>query len=344
MKVNELVRAIFFPLTETSVLFAMLVFWLLSALAGAAGFLGIWLAIIILPALFRYQLLLLESQARGLKPQPPGIEFFSFTHGAWMLFPVVVAVGIGWGAYAGYSAGGPAAMLAVLAAAGFIYPAILGVLAITHSPLQSINPVALHRFISECGISYSIAPAYLLLTVFLMSMTSDFGHFVRSFIEMFFVFSFHSVIGAVIAPKGIADDVYIPDTDLPDDKAALDDIEKSRVATLAHAYGFISRDNREGGFHHIFREIEKDPDPVAAWRWYFDKMLGWEQQQHALFFAQHYIHDMLAHGERVPALKVIMRCRLVDEHFKPARDDMQAAIQAAETSGNIELAAVLKQG
>jgi hypothetical protein len=62
-----------------------------------------------------------------------------------------------------------------------------------------------------------------------------------------------------------------------------------------------------------------------------------------LFFAQHYIHDMLTHGERIPALKVIMRCRLIDEQFKPLPEDMPAAVQAAENSGNIELAAVLKQ-
>jgi len=344
MTANKLVRAVFFPLTETSVLLAMLVFWLLAALAGAAGFLGIWLAIIVLPALFRYQLFLLEAQARGLKPQPPGVEFFSLTHGVWMLFPVVVAVAIGWAAIASYSAGGTVAMLATLAVAGFFYPAILGVLAITHSPLQSVNPVALQRFISECGISYSIAPIYLLLIAFLMAMTRDIAPSVRAFAEMFFVFSFHSVIGAVIEPRGIADNVYIPDADVPGEKEILDNIEKSRVAALGHAYGFISRDNRKGGFQHLFSEIEKDPDPVAAWKWYFDRMLGWEQQQHALFFAQYYIHDMLAHGERIPALKVIMRCRLIDEYFKPAPDDIPAAIQAAESSGNSELAAVLKQG
>lgn len=344
MNANKLVRAVFFPLTETSVLLAMLVFWLLAALAGAAGFLGIWLAIIVLPALFRYQLFLLEAQARGLKPQPPGVEFFSLTHGIWMLFPVVVAVAIGWAAIASYSAGGALAMLATLAVAGFFYPAILGVLAITHSPLQSVNPVALHRFIRECGISYGIAPMYLLLIAFLMLMTRDFAPSVQAFVEMFFVFSFHSVIGAVIEPRGLADNVYIADADMPDDRDILDNIEKSRVAALGHAYGFISRDNREGGFQHLFSEIKKDPDPVAAWKWYFDKMLGWEQQQHALFFAQHYIHDMLAHGERIPALKVIMRCRLIDEYFKPAPDDIPVAIQAAESSGNSELAAVLKQG
>ena len=344
MNANKLVQAIFFPLTETSVLLALIVFWLLTALAGAAGMLGIWLAIIVLPAVFRYQLFLLEAQARGLKPQPPGAEFFNLTHDLWMLFPVVVAVAIGWAAYASYSVGGTAAMLAVLTVAGFVYPAILGVLAITHSPLQSINPVALHRFISECGLSYSIAPVYLVLIAILMPMTRDFASLVRAFIEMFFVFSLHSVIGAVIAPKGIADDVYIPDADVPDDQDVLDDVEKNRISVLGHAYGFISRDNRDGGFQHLFGEIKKDPDPVAAWKWYFDKMLGWEQQRHVLFFAQHYVRDMLAHGERIPALKVIMRCRLIDETFKPFQEDIPAAIQVAESSGNIELAAVLKQG
>ena len=73
-------------------------------------------------------------------------------------------------------------------------------------------------------------------------------------------------------------------------------------------------------------------------------MLGWENQQHALFFAQHYIHDALRHGERVAALKAIMRCRLIDERFKPFPDDLPAAIAAAETTANMELAAVLKRG
>ena len=63
-----------------------------------------------------------------------------------------------------------------------------------------------------------------------------------------------------------------------------------------------------------------------------------------MVFAQHYIHDMLAHGERIPALKLIMRCRLIDAQFKPAQDDIPAVIQAAESTGNSELAAVLKQG
>jgi hypothetical protein len=73
-------------------------------------------------------------------------------------------------------------------------------------------------------------------------------------------------------------------------------------------------------------------------------MLNWENKQHAMFFGQHHVADMLDHGEDIPALKAIMRCRLIDEAFKPFPEDVARAISAAETHRNIELAAVLKRG
>jgi len=38
-----------------------------------------------------------------------------------------------------------------------------------------------------------------------------------------------------------------------------------------------------------------------------------------------------------------MRCRLANEQFHPLREDLPAAIEAAESTGNIELAAVLRR-
>jgi hypothetical protein len=160
---------------------------------------------------------------------------------------------------------------------------------------------------------------------------------------MLLISSVFSVIGSLIEPYGLMEDVSIPDSLEPDEEAIAGDLEKVRVEVLTHAYGFVSRGNREGGFKHITDWIAKDPDVVAAWAWFFDRMMGWEQKEHALFFAQQYVHDMLQHGEKIPALKVIMRCRLVNEQFRPLREDMPAAIAAAESSGNIELATVLKR-
>ena len=344
MKPTDILRAIFYPLTESSVLVPLLVFWLAVSFAAWGGVLGLFLLFLVLPALLRFLMIVLEARARGVEPETPDIDFFSWFGKAWTLFPVVFVALIVWTVVAvGTRFGAQWAVVVSLMASLFL-PASLSILAITRSPLQSMNPVAIYRLIGRCGLALLLASAYLELTGFLMYLSNGLPFLLANFVQMFLWFSFFSLTGTLIEPYDLFEEVDIP---APLEKSADEissDVEKVRIAALGHAYGFISRDNREGGFQHLFREIEQDPDPAAAWKWYFDKMLGWEQQQHALFFAQHHIHDMLAHGERVPALKVIMRCRLIDEHFKPAPDDIPAAIQAAESSGNIELAAVLKQG
>ena len=164
-----------------------------------------------------------------------------------------------------------------------------------------------------------------------------------NFVHLFVLFSFSAVTGTLIQPFGLVDDVSIPESIGPDEKEIAADLEKSRAAILGLAYGFISRGNREGGFKEIFDGIEMDQDPAGAWAWFFERMLSWERDDHALFFAQHYIRDLFKYGERKPALKVIMRCRLINDQFRPFREDVPTAIEAAEGFGNIELAEVLKR-
>jgi hypothetical protein len=118
---------------------------------------------------------------------------------------------------------------------------------------------------------------------------------------------------------------------------------KRRERALTHAYGFVSRGNRGGGFKHIFESIAEDVDPPVAWAWYFERMLAWNDSDAALFFAQDYVHELLCHGEKIAALKLILRCRLLNEQWKPRREDMPLTIAAAQASGNTELAAVLKR-
>lgn len=344
MKPTDLIRAIFYPVTSMAVVVPLLVFWLAVSFAAWGGVLGLFLMFLIIPALLRFQMIILEARARGVEPTTPDIDFFSWFGNAWTLFPVVLCALTTWAVIAVGARFGIAWAFAVSLVVSLFLPASLSILAITRSPIQSLNPVALFRLIGRCGNTLLIASAYLGLSGWLAYLSDSLPFMLANLVQMFLVFSFFSVTGSLIEPYGLFEEIDIP---APLEKTSTEissDIEKQRVAALAHAYGFISRDNREGGFKHIFSELENDPDPVAAWAWYFDNMLRWEQQQHALFFAQHYIHDMLAHGERIPALKVIMRCRLISDGFKPTPEDLPAAIQAAETSGNIELATVLKRG
>ncbi len=343
MKPIDVIRAILYPLTEPGVLIPLLVFWLLLILAGAAGMLGLFLLIVVIPAVFRYQMIVLEARARGARPATPDIEFFRWFGNAWSLFPVPLALvlvaltvetaqrfGTGW------------AVVVVLLASTF-FSVSIAVLAITRSPLQSLNPVALYRLLRQCGDTFWMAIAFLFVAVWLSVEAEALPSLLASFVQLVLSFSFFSLVGSLIQPYGLVENVDIP---APLEKSASElesDIERTRTHALNHAYGFISRDNRAGGFRHIFEQIERDPDPVAAWAWYFGQMLAWENPDHALFFAQHYLHDMLRHGEHVPAVKLIQRCRLVDERWKPQRDDLPAAIEAAESMGHTDLAAVLKR-
>lgn len=343
MKPIDVTKAIFYPVTEFAVLVPLVFFTLLSAFAYLGGILGVLLMIVIFLAVFRYQMTVLEARAKGKVPETPGVEFFNWIGNGWSLFPVPLTALIIWAVLSAAERFGGGGALVVLLVAGAFLPASFAVLAITHSPLQSINPIALSRLLTACGDTFWIASVYLVVSGWLSLQTEFLPLLLANFIQLFLTFSFFSLTGSLIEPYGLIDDVRIPNSPKLSEQEVAGGIEKERASALSHAYGFMSRGNRDGGFNHILDHIGKDPDPVAAWVWFFDRMLLWENTEHALFFAQLYVHDMLQHGEKIPALKVIMRCRLINEQFKPKKEDMPAAIQAAAGSGNIELAAVLKR-
>ena len=343
MQALKLLRAALLPIIEPAVLFPLIMFWIFVCIGTSGSPLGLVVLILCLPPVFRYQMIILEACAKGEVPGTFDAEFFNWGGNMWSLFPLpVVIASILLGVYA-EEAFGNVGVITVLVLAGGFLPASFAVLAITHSPLQSLNPMAIGRLLKETGESFWIASLYLAIVGWGAVQAEQLPNIAANFVHLFVLFSFSALTGTLIEPFGLVDDVSIPDALEDDDDKIAGDLEADRTAVLTHAYGFVSRDNREGGFQHIIDWIAKETDVVGAWAWFFDRMLRWEQKQHALFFAQHYIHDMLRHGETIPALKVILRCRLVNEQFHPAREDLPAAIKAAESSGNIELAAVLKR-
>jgi len=341
----ESLRAIAYPVTNGVVFVGIIVFGLLLSLVAAAGLLGIWLMIAVLPALVRFQVMVLEARMRGVDPQPPGIEFFSIVGNAWTLFPLVhlvlFAVGV-WKLGELFGAGG---IVVFSIAMALVYPASLIVLALTHSPLQSLNPVAIGNLMDRVGFGYIVLPLYFVASAVLSALVfSGLPALLRIFADLVMGFSFMSLSGSLMAPFELEKEIDIPDPleKTPDAIAA--DLENERTGVLTHAYGFVSRDNRTGGLGHIYGWLERDPDPAAAWAWFFERMMQWERNEAALFFAQQHLKRLLAAGQGVAAVKVMMRCRLVNERFKPLEEDRAAAIAAARACNNEELAAVLERG
>jgi len=344
IRTTDIARAILAPLAELSILLPLLMFSMLLTMGLYRLPLGILIVILSLPALFRYQSFVVEAYANGKVPGAFDAEYFNWVGTGWTLFPLLLAILLGYAGVRATDAFGATGMWAVIVLGSAIVPASLAVLAITHSALQAMNPVAVFRIYEQAGMQFIVAPAYVLLVVWLATVTGSLPLWAVVLSGVFLMFSVASLTGALIAPFKLVDDVYIPAALEPDEKKRTGDLQKLRESTLSHAYGFISRNNREGGFRHLISAIEEDPDPVAAWDWYFNAMFRWENKVHALFFAQHFIRDALGHDEGVRAVKAALRCRRENEGFRPFREDIPALIEAAERSGNTDLAEVLKHG
>jgi len=326
------------------VLIPLLVFWLLVSIASWGGIFGLFLIfLVIVPAVIRFQMIVLEARALGRTPATPDVEFFNWFGNAWTLFPFFIVVLITAATITVAKNFGTAWAIIPVLLAAIIFPASVAVLAITHSPLQSLNPTALGHLWKKCAGTFWLATLFLVLVSWLAAEAESLPPIWKNLVQLLLSFSFFSLVGSLIEPYGLIEDIDIPAPKEKDASEVAVDLEKARTKVLNHAYGFISRDNRDGGFDHIFDWIRNDPDPVGAWAWFFERMLRWENKGPVLHFARRYIHDHLQHDEALPALKLIMRCRLIDDQFRPLPEDLPLAIAACEVYENEELAAILRR-
>ena len=344
IRVSDIARAVLAPLTEPSMLLSLLMFWALLTLGLYRLPFGALILILSLPPMFRYQSFIVDACANSKVPGAFDAEYFSWVGTGWTMFPLLLAIILGYAGFRATEAWGAAGMWAAIIVSAAIVPASLAVLAITHSAIQAMNPVALFRVVEQAGMQFIAAPVYILLVAGLTLESGTLPLWAILFVLVFVMFSVASLTGTLIAGPGLAQKVGIPEPLGPDESRSAAELLKFRESTLAHAYGFISRNNRDGGFRHLYSAIEEDPDPVAAWDWYLGSMFLWENKVHALFFAQQYIRDALAHNEDIRAVKAALRCYRENQQFRPLRENVPALIDVAERTGNAELAEVLKRG
>lgn len=342
MSLRDYLRELAHPATSASTLIALAFFVLLVGLAAAAGRFGVWLAVIVVPAFLRYLTMIAEARARDAEAETPGIEFFTLGGRLWTLFPVIPALAMAYLVKVTGTAFG--ALPATILALGFaaLFPAIIGVLVITHAPLQSVDPRAIDRFIRGCGVAYWYLPLTAAGIVLAPTLLGFAPLWVQIIVEVYFVAAFFAVIGAVTRQSQLFDNVELPDAVEPETEKVLAGLNRERVKVVNHAYGFVSRGNRDGGLEHVYDWLVKDPDPDTAWPWFMDQMLRWENNYPALLFAQQYVGRLLEHNDKVGAVKLMLRCRLVNADFRPLTADLPAAIAAAEACRNMELAEALR--
>ena len=99
---------------------------------------------------------ILEARSRGQETGPLVVDDLLWIGSSWSLFVVVHVAALIYATYFFGSRYGLAAMLAANAILVAIIPASLAVLAVTRSPLESLNPRSVGGVIDRCGAGYWI--------------------------------------------------------------------------------------------------------------------------------------------------------------------------------------------
>lgn len=344
LKASEIGREILYPAKTATVFIALLSFFLLLEFAAFGGLYGLLLAFLVLPALLRYLMVVLEARARGVDPGPPGVDMFLLFERPWTLFSVFHLAVIIYSIYLARSISDDAATLVVGLLLIALTPASLAVLALTRSPLASLNPRAVGGLIIRCGTNYWLIPLFLLAALSLLGWLNRLpvSDFFTEFVAIYLLFAAFALTGGALRPFDLHREVGIPEPLVPDADVVAGQLVHERHKVLSHAYGFVSRGNREGGLAHIHAWLAEDPDPDSAWPWFTAQMLRWEQSAAALPLARQYLHRLLRCGEQAAAVKLMLRCRLVDAAFQPLPEDTAALLDAAVHCRNEDLIRYLR--
>jgi hypothetical protein len=322
-----------FPVRSCACLLAMLSFALLIFLALKAGLPGLWLLAVVVTALFGFLVIVAEARAQGRDVEPPGIEFFTLGGRSWTVFPVVPAAGTLLVVRV-LADTQPAFAAAAILAACAVLPAMIAVIVITHSPLQSLNPAALIRLVRAVGPSYLLASILFLMVGAAVAAGGAAGLLAG----LYLLFAFHAVCGTLLREHDLLHEIEIPGDETVAAALTAATLAQARRDSLGHAYALFSRGNEKGALDYLAKWLDEDPEPYGARAWFLNEMSGWENRRPALCFGQDYLGWLLVSGETIPAVKLMLRLRLLDPAFRPAAADLPAALAAARASGNTELA------
>jgi len=326
--------------------FVLLQIVLLSRVLGLvlSLVLGGWLLVFVLPAFLRYLMVVLEARAYKREPEPLDIDLFPWVGRLWTLFPIVHLIGFVYVVYLSGACFGSGTALAVALAYAVILPASLITLAITHSALASLNPRTIFELGKRLGFAYLIAPAFVIAATWLVvRINVQFNaDMLTEFISLYLVFAAFALFGGLVQSLDLRSELHIPLPAEMDAATIRDRHLLTRTAVLNHAYGIISRGDRDKGLQHIYATLAEESDEDAGWAWFFENLLQWENPEAALVFAQRYLHELLRNGETVKAVKLMLRCRGVNPAFKPLPEDIEFAAAAAEDCQNDELASFLR--
>jgi hypothetical protein len=215
----------------------------------------------------------------------------------------------------------------------------------TRSPLASLDPLTVIAVIRRT------LPGYLLIPLSTLGISAGMYGLMRAGVSQLWlnlvatyqVFLFCSLTGAVMYRSKLHLEVDIPKGIETDYHVQHDRLDRERQAVASHAYGFISRGNREGGLKHVQDRIDEEADVDGAYQWFFDEMMRWESSDVVLYFAQAYLSRLLRLDQHAAAIRLLTRCLHRNANFHPLEQDRQLVTRMLQEHRRPDLLAALEK-
>ena len=316
----------------------VIIFALLFTVAHAAGFFGLWLALILSSWLFKYAYILFDHTVRGFDEPPAlAIEMVNPWDEQRPLGQVVILALILSALYFTANSVGVAPAIALAAMVLFCLPASIAVLGVEGNILTAAYPGAWFRMIKGMGSLYWLV---LLVIGLYMSALSFIGNLnlwfpLESAVGMFALLSIYSFLGGVVYER--RDELGIETWASPErteEQLQKHDLRENEAQVL-EAYGLMRAGSHLKSWQMLEAWLKSRGNVPDDYRWLCERTLTWDDPRYATRLAEEHVARLLYLKRTGEALTVLSKRLSVDPAFRPktAADTLNLAQLASRGGG-----------
>jgi hypothetical protein len=201
----------------------------------------------------------------------------------------------------------------------FVFPASAAIMAMTANLVAAFSPAAIGTIIRELGADYAKLVA---LCAALAGVTGAIGSaliggwllgLVGSAVAVWGLLGLFLLIGGALRAHR-ADFDLLEGLDDAEERV-LRERQRGWQKTLDHAYASLRSGLPAQGYRTIKDLVAREEESLDIYQWAFNRMLEWEDQSHALQFAERFAARLWDEGRKMSAVELAQQCKRLSPAF-----------------------------
>ncbi|MEM9388187.1 MAG: hypothetical protein AAGA68_24260 [Pseudomonadota bacterium] len=327
-------------LRQPVILLGAAFFTLLLTLTMSAGFLGIWLGVVLLAALIRYPYALTASAADGA-PEPPPAEVghFNLAMAPPYLIHAFLLAALSWWLAVDLRLSGSVVALVMAC----IAPATVALMGATGSLFTAINPLGIVQLVLTLGVSYG-AVVLIVMGLYALATLADraFGlPLLSRFLTMYTLLAVFDISGRVLHLH--RRELPFAVTTYEDRREISDRYDEQRdwEAELDRIYRAVRQGEITAGLAAMAQLVAQDGYRLEGYELLYARVREWHLPEVMLAYAAIFIERLVLVGELQRAMEVTEACLRHDPAFRPGPDSLAAIVGHARSVGHEHTAEML---